>query len=177
MKLSTHLCECGCGEFTYISPQNDSRYGYIKGKPYRFRGNHFLRLEEFKKKISATNSGVKNGMWKGNDVKYNALHDWVKYHLKKPDRCSNCGCSGLLDVTNISGKYLREISDWRWLCRKCHMLSDGRMQKRDIFGRFTGDNYEDGGYEVAKEDGKGSGGRNACCGGKRSLALWLTTSI
>jgi len=33
-----------------------------------------------------------------------------------------------LDLANISQEYKREISDWEWLCRKCHMTKDGRLK-------------------------------------------------
>lgn len=50
-----------------------------------------------------------------------------------------------LDVANISGKYQRDINDFEWLCRKCHMKKDGRINnfnvkrkdnERDVKGRF-----------------------------------------
>ena len=72
------------------------------------------------------NSAERNGMWKGNEVGYGALHDWVKSHLPKPKLCQNCRAERKLDLANVSGKYKRDLADWRWLCRKCHMKSDGR---------------------------------------------------
>ncbi len=138
MELSNHLCECGCGKFTYISPQNDSRYGYINGKPYRFFGRHYCKTESFKQKISEANIGNNNGMWKGDTVGYGGIHDWVKFHIERPKKCICCGKEKTLEVTNISGKYLRSLNDWEWLCRKCHMEKDGRIHERDKFGRFCG---------------------------------------
>jgi len=32
------------------------------------------------------------------------------------------------DVANISGKYKRDIKDFEWLCRLCHMTKDGRLE-------------------------------------------------
>jgi hypothetical protein len=34
------LCECGCGEPTAISRQTDTKRGYVKGEPMRFRAGH-----------------------------------------------------------------------------------------------------------------------------------------
>ena len=73
-------------------------------------------------------------MWKGNKVGYLALHDYVKYYLARPKNCQNCNEIKRLDLANISGEYKRDLNDWEWLCRKCHMKKDGRADKL----RFTG---------------------------------------
>ncbi len=70
----------------------------------------------------------KNPLWKGDKVGYIALHAWVKKRLIKPKECDNCDRSIPLDLANISQKYKRDISDWEWLCRSCHMKKDGRMK-------------------------------------------------
>ena len=75
------------------------------------------------------NKGALNAQWKGNDVKYGALHDYIKYYFKKTSFCASCKTSPPFDVCNISGKYNRDLSDWEWLCRKCHMIKDGRLKK------------------------------------------------
>lgn len=58
---------------------------------------------------------------------YNAVHGWVKRNKHKPSQCDDCGLDKRLDLANISQLYLRDINDWEWLCRRCHMLKDGRM--------------------------------------------------
>ena len=79
-------------------------------------------------KISDSMFGYRNPQWKGDDVSYSALHGWVRRNLLKPSFCDMCKTNNPLDVANISGNYLRDLTDWQWLCRKCHMLSDGRYQ-------------------------------------------------
>jgi len=102
--------------------------------------------------MKGINLGKKNGQWKGNKVSYKSLHQWVRRHKPKSMFCECCGkITEKLDCANISGDYLRDISDWRWLCRKCHMKEDGRATefnnkrnqnikegnvKRDRFGRY-----------------------------------------
>lgn len=71
----------------------------------------------------------KNGMWKGDRVGLTQLHVWVRRRLVKPEKCSNCGKKGWLDLANISQEYKRDLLDWEWLCRACHMRKDGRMKK------------------------------------------------
>lgn len=80
-------------------------------------------------KYKGLNQAESNGMWKGDQVGYGAIHDWARYHIEKPSKCSRCGKSGWIDLANISQKYLRDLTDWEWLCRKCHMLSDNRLNK------------------------------------------------
>jgi hypothetical protein len=78
----------------------------------------------------------KNGMWKGDNAKLNAIHIWVKSRKPKPELCERCKLVKPFDLANKSGKYRRDVNDYDWLCRKCHMKKDGRMFKRDKYGRF-----------------------------------------
>ena len=80
-------------------------------------------------KSKPENLGEKNGQWRGKDVSYGALHDYIKWHLPKPDKCERCGKNKRLDLANISQEYKRDLSDWEWLCRLCHMTKDGRLEK------------------------------------------------
>jgi hypothetical protein len=74
------------------------------------------------------NAGSSNGQWKGDDVGYGCLHKWVRRNKPQPKTCEMCGKERkVLDCANISGEYKRDIDDWIYLCRKCHMKSDGRL--------------------------------------------------
>jgi len=70
-----------------------------------------------------------NPIWKGDKVGYRALHRWVERNKNKSDFCEKCKIYHPLDLANISGKYKRDINDFEWLCRKCHMSEDGRLNK------------------------------------------------
>ena len=74
------------------------------------------------------NSAEKNGMWRGNKVKLKALHEWVRSRFPKPCFCEKCKTKKPIDLAN-KGTYNRELKNWEWLCRKCHMESDGRLEK------------------------------------------------
>lgn len=91
--------------------------------------------KEHKIKISLSKMGERNGSWKGNKVKMNALHEYVRRRFKKPKYCQVCGKRRKLDLANISQKYKRDLKDWEWLCRKCHMEKDGRL-KMFLINRF-----------------------------------------
>jgi hypothetical protein len=107
----------------------------------------FPKKESTKEKIRNSNLGENNGMWKGNNVGYGALHDWIKVRKFKPELCENCKKNKPYDLANISGEYRRDINDFEWLCRKCHMKVDGRIinlnnkttiiLKRDKLGKFV----------------------------------------
>jgi hypothetical protein len=60
---------------------------------------------------------------------YRSLHEWVNRRLKKPKTCPGCNQERKLEACNVSGEYKKNLSDWKYLCRKCHMIEDGRKEK------------------------------------------------
>ena len=74
--------------------------------------------------------GKLSNIWVGDKIGYTGLHGWIKRNKPKSMFCEKCGkITSKLDCANISGEYKRDISDFRWLCRKCHMQEDGRLNK------------------------------------------------
>lgn len=71
-------------------------------------------------------TGENNWLWKGDEVGLAALHAWVQRKLGTPSKCEHCGsCSkDWYHWSNISGQYLRDISDWQRLCVPCHSKFD-----------------------------------------------------
>lgn len=69
-------------------------------------------------------------IFNGDLNKYNRIHYWVRAKLGRPNRCEECGVSGpkesnhFYQWSNISRKYLKELSDWRRLCKYCHIRQD-----------------------------------------------------
>ena len=84
--------------------------------------------KEWKDNLSKKLKSENNGMWKGDSVGLDALHIWVRNRIKKPKFCQYCKTKRPYDLANISQKYKRDLSDWEWLCRKCHMIKDGRLK-------------------------------------------------
>jgi hypothetical protein len=82
---------------------------------------------EHRKKIAESHTGINNKTWKGDDVCINALHIWVKRHFWKPRLCQKCLLVPPYDLANITNIYKRDFKNWRYYCRRCHLLSDGRM--------------------------------------------------
>lgn len=88
--------------------------------------------------------GDKNNKWKGEDVGYRALHDWIVRQRGKPQFCEACKRSeapekrsrghvplkkrDYFEWANVSGKYKRDVQDWKRLCVKCHKAYDKRTK-------------------------------------------------
>jgi hypothetical protein len=74
--------------------------------------------------MSLKAKGKGNSQWKGDDVRYAALHEWVRKNFGQPETCEDCKTSGLkgkkIHWANVSGRYLRLRRDWKRLCVKCH---------------------------------------------------------
>jgi len=78
---------------------------------------------------NADRKGALNPNWKGDRVKYQALHEWVRRNKPQPEFCESCNKNKSYEVANISQKYKRNINDYEWLCRSCHMKKDRRISK------------------------------------------------
>lgn len=80
--------------------------------------------------MGGVNVGERNGQWKGDDVGYKCLHKWVRRNKPAPENCEICGAKKeRLDCCSISGEYKRDLSDYIYLCRRCHMKTDGRLER------------------------------------------------
>ena len=109
---------------------------HMFGKKQTAESNEKRRLKLIGRKISDKQKeqirfskiGSKNYSWKGDKVGYLALHTWVRKNKPKSMFCEKCGqITAKLDCANISGEYKRDISDFRWLCRSCHIKEDGNI--------------------------------------------------
>lgn len=88
-------------------------------------GNHLS--EDSKEKLRKERLNEKNAMWKGDQVQMEALHSWVHRRKPKPNYCEKCKKQKPYDLANISGEYKRDVNDFEWLCRRCHLISDNRL--------------------------------------------------
>src|SRR3990167_6815855 len=79
--------------------------------------------------------GEKNNNWKGDAVGYNQLHAYMRLRIPRPLLCE-CGLKAPHDLAN-KGIYNRDIHNWEWLCRKCHLTKDGRLGKLLKYARSS----------------------------------------
>jgi len=88
-----------------------------------------LSPEHRLKVIQTLNYGLDEAhpLWKGNNVGYFGLHQWVGRKLGRPTKCQHCGIdykNKRYYWANISREYKRDLSDWVRLCASCHKRYD-----------------------------------------------------
>jgi hypothetical protein len=86
-----------------------------------------LRKMKLIRSVSESVRTIKNSQWKGDKVGYISLHEWIRNRKPKPLLCEECNKNKPYDLANISGEYKRDINDFEWICRSCHMHKDGRI--------------------------------------------------
>lgn len=78
-------------------------------------------------RVEALPRGKSHWRWE-EKPSYGAVHAWVAKQLGKPKVCSKCGFTSdngrQFHWANISGKYLRDLTDWVRLCVSCHFKID-----------------------------------------------------
>lgn len=98
--------------------------------------------------------GEEANAWKGDEVGYTALHDWVRSRLGRPNKCENCGLvsnkRNQLHWANVSHEYKRDLQDWIRLCAKCHKKHDKGF-KQKIFN-----------IKYGNRSGRDNLGKNQC---------------
>lgn len=88
-----------------------------------------------KEKVSIKNKGNKHGMWKGDNAKYCAIHEFISKWKGKPKKCEMCGTTKAkkYEWANIDHKYSRVLEDYIRMCTKCHLNFD-REKNRGRWG-------------------------------------------
>lgn len=56
--------------------------------------------------------------------KYQAIHNWIKKNKPKPENCEICGKPGKLELSNKTGKLIRDIDNFQWIHCSCHKNYD-----------------------------------------------------
>lgn len=97
----------------------------------------YSHSEKTKMKIRESNIGKhaneRSGNWKGDAVGYQALHTWLRKEFGHPIECEECGKLGRFErnrktwniqYANIIETYRRVRSNFKMLCRSCHMKFD-----------------------------------------------------
>jgi hypothetical protein len=80
--------------------------------------------------------GKNHWNWKGDNLKYSSVHEWISIKKGKPTKCEHCGVSGKkvrgrwpegrwnIEWANINHTYHRILKDYIALCRPCHKKYD-----------------------------------------------------
>jgi hypothetical protein len=138
MKITEKFKFClECGDKFY----NVFNY-YKNGKICGYGKSRWDKMKFCSKKCSGIYDGkrrtgmdeTKHPRWKGENVGYDGMHDWVTKHLGQPIGCEVCGINDLerkYHWANVSGKYLRNKSDFKRMCVPCHSKYDHKMRKNE----------------------------------------------
>ena len=79
--------------------------------------------------------GKNHHRWKGDEVGYRALHNYLNNYKPTPESCEICGkITTKLDLCNISGVYNRDLDNYEYLCRSCHTTKDS-LKNKETRGR------------------------------------------
>lgn len=138
-KKASHSMLAWTDRVKYCSKEcskKNTYFGRVGWEPWSKsqKGVHLSPESEFKK---GQTMGVNNINWKGDEVGYFSLHNWMGRAYGRPSLCEDCG---LTDPTrkyqwaNISHKYLRDRLDWKRLCIPCHRkmdMEDGYLLRGD----------------------------------------------
>jgi len=99
---------------------------YRKGK-HNSPTTQFGGLNGFKQ-----GSGEANSNWKGTNIGVGRKHVVMNSLYGKPKKCETCGNldAKRYDWANLSGEYKMIRSDWKRLCRSCHVKLDKNWLKK-----------------------------------------------
>jgi len=112
--------------------KNNSKYWFGKKRSEedveKFRVSHLGQVP-WNKGLKLPQFGGENASsWKGDDVGYGALHEWVVKEKGQPIVCEDCRRrftnTYKIHWANISGEYRRDLKDWKRLCVSCHLKFD-----------------------------------------------------
>jgi hypothetical protein len=107
--------------------------------------------------MTKKNQQEKNPAWKGQNAGYRAKHIWIQFHYGKANKCEfdETHQANYFHWSNISGEYIRDISDWQQLCPKCHKNYDMKNSKKQpITHCYKGHEYTDENTRLRKQPGK-----------------------
>lgn len=97
----------------------------LKGQKYPTERVEKSRLGRIGQKRPAI-TGDKHPGWRGKNIKYEGLHDWVYRVLGRPQKCEMCGTTKkrMYHWANKGHTYKRAIKDWIRVCVPCHRKMD-----------------------------------------------------
>jgi hypothetical protein len=64
----------------------------------------------------------------GTKAEHTRLHRWVAKTFPTPAECDHCKVQDAkqYDWASVEDRYTKDREDWEYLCRSCHIKSDGR---------------------------------------------------
>lgn len=94
-------------------------------------GKH--QSKNMKKKMHERFLGDKSTSWKGENISYSGLHNWIHRKYGNATKCEECRSTKNIQWANKTGKYLRDRTDWLQLCPSCHWFQDNQNHSKKRF--------------------------------------------
>lgn len=114
------------------SEETKMKIGFAqKGEKHHHYGKHYSKesLKKMSESLKGKYVGENSFNWKGDDVGYKGLHIHVRKLYPPPEKCQMCMKVPPYDLANVTGIYNREFKNWRYYCRKCHIITDNRFSR------------------------------------------------
>ena len=128
VKDGRKFCSKECSDIFKIGKPNTSSTKFKKGQRAWNEGKIWPKGIREKMSLAhiGKNTGSDNGMWKGDNVGYHAVHNWI-YRVKgNPYRCEHCNTTiaKKFEWANKDHSYKRILEDYISLCTSCHRKFD-----------------------------------------------------
>lgn len=94
---------------------------FHRGKPGK------KQTEEMKARLSAQRWGANNPMWKGNDAGIASARERAQRRFPDMGICQRCGAAALDRHHKDGNVHNNKHENIEFLCRRCHMKVDGRL--------------------------------------------------
>ena len=120
IKDKSKVCECCNNVFYNVSLRGPKQWQKVKYCSLKCFGK--ADGERRKNKDEKLHS-----RWKGDDVGYFGVHDWITKHYGQPKQCEVCNINDnerKYHWANLSGEYKRDRQDFKRMCVPCHRKYD-----------------------------------------------------
>jgi hypothetical protein len=108
-------CRCGCGRETPIAGHTRTKLGHVKGEPTPYVAGHSSRTQA--------------GHYPGGDERWRGYDEAQVLYPLDGVLCEICGEKPAVERHHDDGDPLNNgRSNVQLVCRRCHMVIDGRLE-------------------------------------------------
>jgi hypothetical protein len=121
--------------------------------------------------VSDVTNGICYNITQMGSKEYSNIHKWMYRHYGRAHKCENCHAEKAkrYEWANLSGEYKKDRSDWKQLCKQCHVNMDRPPQIACVRGHI----YELGSFEIYYDKKKGYKSRRCLVCRVENKQAWL----
>jgi hypothetical protein len=127
-RLLAKFCSKKCADIFKTGKPHASKTKFFKGQPAWNKGKKWPKKSIEKMRLAHIGklTGKNNPRWKGDNIKYGGLHDWIWLCKGRPTKCEHCGTTTAkkFEWANKNHTYKRNLFDYISLCTSCHRKYD-----------------------------------------------------